>query len=110
MHEMHARERRAEQPEPLAYDILESCRRDGIGRSTKYKVINPDPNKRQGLPLLKSFKVGKRRLILASDHRAWLETLAAQSGDAGMKRAAGTGEADGRKSSDRGHSGSRPRT
>jgi hypothetical protein len=61
--------------EPFAYDIAESCRRDGIGRSTKYLAINPDPTKRSGLPYLPSFTIGRRRLILAADHQAWLEKL-----------------------------------
>jgi hypothetical protein len=63
------------QAEPLAYGIIESCRRDGTGRSTKYKAINPDPQKRDGLPFLPSFNVGRRRLILAADHQEWLEKL-----------------------------------
>ena len=52
---IHAEECRVEQLEPLAYDIPTSGHRDGIGRSTKYKAINPDPDKREGLPFLKSF-------------------------------------------------------
>jgi hypothetical protein len=63
------------QAEPLAYGIIESCRLDGTGRSTKYKAINPDPQKRDGLPFLPSFNVGRRRLILAVDHQEWLEKL-----------------------------------
>lgn len=69
----------APRAEPLAYDIPESCYRDGIGRSTKYKAINPDPDKRDGLPFLPSFTVGRRRLLLAADHREWLEKLRAAS-------------------------------
>jgi hypothetical protein len=80
--EVRAEERRAEQFELLAYDIATSCRLDGLCRSTKYKAINPDPDKREGLPFLKTFKAGKRRLMLPADHRAWLEELAAQSGGA----------------------------
>ena len=65
--------------ERLAYDILESCRRDGICRSSKYQAISPDSKKRGGLPFLPSFTVGRRRLIMADDHRQWLETLRAAS-------------------------------
>jgi hypothetical protein len=78
--EMRAEERRAERLEPLAYDIAMSCRLDGLCRSTKYKAINPDPEKREGLPFLKTFKAGTRRLMLSVDHRAWLAELASQSG------------------------------
>jgi hypothetical protein len=67
------------QAEPLAYDIPESCRLDHTGRSTKYKAISPDPAKRAGLPFLPSFTIGRRRLILAADHREWLDKLRAAS-------------------------------
>ena len=71
--------------EPLAYDVPESCRRDGTGRSTKYKALNPNPAKRGGLPLLPSFTAGRRRLILAADHREWLQKLKTDS----LERASG---------------------
>jgi hypothetical protein len=65
----------ATQIEPLSYDIAESCRVDDICRSLKYRAIDPDPAKRGGLPYLPTFKVGRRRLMMAADHRAWLEAL-----------------------------------
>jgi hypothetical protein len=69
----------APRPEPLAYDVLESCRLDGTGRSTKYKAINPDPRVRGEIPFLPSFTCGRRRLILAADHLEWLKQLRAAS-------------------------------
>jgi hypothetical protein len=70
---------------PLAYSIDKSCEIDGLCRSSKYNAINPDPAKRRGLPYLPSFTVGKRRLILAADHKAWLETLKAASTNAAYR-------------------------
>jgi hypothetical protein len=81
---------RHDEPAPptaaIAYGILESCRRDGTGRSTKYKAINPDPRKRDGLPFLPSFTIGRRRLILAVDHQKWLEQLRKSSLEAALAR------------------------
>lgn len=62
----------------LSYDVVESCLRDGICRTLKYRAVNPDATKRGGLPFFPSFTVGRRRLILATDHRAWLEELKAR--------------------------------
>jgi hypothetical protein len=76
-------------PEELAYDIATSCLKDKLCRSTKYRAISPDPEKRDGLPFLPSFTVGRRRLILESDHRAWLEQLRAASLSANSTNAAG---------------------
>jgi hypothetical protein len=60
----------------------EAAQRSNLGRSTIYKAINPDPAKRDGLPFLRSFKVGRRRLILTATRRAWLAELeAAQNPD-----------------------------
>jgi hypothetical protein len=66
-------------PEPLAYDIAMSCQLDQICRTKKYQAINPDPSKRRGLPFLRTFKVGSKRLMTASDHREWLAELQAAS-------------------------------
>ena len=79
---------RQDEPAPpaIAYSILESCRRDGTGRSTKYKAINPDPRKRDGLPFLPSFTIGRRRLILAVDHQKWLDQLREGSLEAALAR------------------------
>jgi hypothetical protein len=48
-------------------------------RSTKYLAINPDPKKRAGLPFLTTFTAGRRRLMMAADHKAWLEKLKAST-------------------------------
>jgi hypothetical protein len=67
------------QVQPLAYDIMGHCRATSTGRSTAYKAMNPNPDKRHGLPFLASFTVGKRRLILVEDSREWLAELRAAS-------------------------------
>jgi hypothetical protein len=63
------------QVELLAYDIVGHCRATSTGRSTAYKAMNFDAEKRGGLPFLPSFTVGKRRLILVEDSREWLAKL-----------------------------------
>ena len=65
--------------ERLAYDIQDHCRATHTGRSTTYKALNPDPAKRDGLPYLPSFHVGRRRLILVEDSLKWLAKLKAAS-------------------------------
>jgi hypothetical protein len=67
------------QIEPLAYDVTGHCRATSTGRSTTYKAMSHDGQKRGGLPFLPSFTVGKRRLILAGDSREWLAKLKAAS-------------------------------
>jgi hypothetical protein len=78
----------APRPEPLAYDIVESCRLDTISRATKYKAMHEDPAKRGGLPHLPSFTVGRKRLLWAADHREWLQKLRAASLRVGADTAA----------------------
>ena len=56
------------QPETLAVDIPEACRLTGIGRSKIYDLL--------GKGEIVSVKIGKRRLILVADLRAWLQRLA----------------------------------
>jgi hypothetical protein len=70
------------QAEPLSYSIDRSCEIDGICRSMKYRALNPDPEHRRGLPFLRTFMVGRKRLLMADDHRAWLEELRVASGEA----------------------------
>jgi hypothetical protein len=55
----------------------EAAHRSNLGRSTIFKAISRDPAKRDGLPFLPSFKVGRRRLILTATRRAWLAELEA---------------------------------
>lgn len=50
--------------EPLAVSVTTATRLSGIGRSALYEAI--------GSGDLASCKVGKRRLILIEDLRAWL--------------------------------------
>ena len=76
---MHARKPNPPQTGPLAYSLKESCAKDGLGISSKYKAIQTDPAKRGGWPFLPTVKAGRRRLVLASDHQAWLEKLRATS-------------------------------
>jgi hypothetical protein len=49
--------------EVLAYSILDTCAALNLGRSSVFKMLNPDPVKREGLPYLRSYKVGKARRI-----------------------------------------------
>jgi hypothetical protein len=60
-----------------AHSVEETAHHSGVGRSTIYKAINPDPAKRDGLPFLASFTVGRRRLIRTSTRQAWLAALEA---------------------------------
>ena len=66
--------------EPLSYSIDRSCEIDGICRSMKYRALNPDPEHRRGLPFLRTFMVGRKRLLMADDHRAWLESFVLRAG------------------------------
>lgn len=59
--------------EPLAVSIQGACAAIGVKRSTLYALI--------GSKQLPSIKVGKRRLILVSAIRAYLERLEASSED-----------------------------
>ena len=54
--------------ETLSVDIPEACRLTGLGRSKIYDLL--------GNGEIVSVKVGKRRLILTADLRAWLQRLA----------------------------------
>jgi excisionase family DNA binding protein len=56
------------QLETLSVDIPEACRLTGLGRSKIYDLL--------GSGEIISVKVGKRRLILVADLRAWLQRLA----------------------------------
>jgi hypothetical protein len=67
------------QVEVLAHDVPSHCQITNTGRSTAYKAMNSDAGKRDGLPFLPSFTVGKRRLILVEDSREWLAKLRAAS-------------------------------
>jgi hypothetical protein len=60
----------AESPEQAAH----AC---GVGRSTIYLAMSPDPAKRKGLPFLPSFKIGQLRRIRAETRRQWLKDLEA---------------------------------
>jgi hypothetical protein len=63
-------------PAPVdAESVEETARATGLGRTTIYKAINPDPAKRDGLPFLPSVKVRNRRLIRTEVRRAWLQKL-----------------------------------
>jgi hypothetical protein len=65
--------------EPLAVDIPTACRMTGVGRSMVYMALNPNSSKRDGLPFLPSFKVGKLRRITMPNLKAWVAELAAQA-------------------------------
>jgi excisionase family DNA binding protein len=54
--------------EPLSVDIPGACQLTGLGRSKLYELL--------GKGQISSVKVGKRRLILVADLRAWLQRLA----------------------------------
>jgi hypothetical protein len=58
-----------------AESVDEAAHNSNLGRSILYRALNPDPDKRDGLPFLPSLKVGKRRLILRETRRAWLRQL-----------------------------------
>ena len=61
------------QIEPLSVDIPGACQLTGLGRSKLYDLL--------GRGEIASVKVGKRRLILVAELRAWLQRLAnAQQG------------------------------
>jgi hypothetical protein len=49
--------------EVLAYSVPDTCVALKLGRSSVFKMLNPDPVKREGLPYLRSYKVGKVRRI-----------------------------------------------
>jgi excisionase family DNA binding protein len=58
-----------------ALSVDDAARRVGLGRTFIYQALSPDQSKRNGLPHLKSLKVGKRRLIRAQTLREWLAEL-----------------------------------
>jgi hypothetical protein len=58
-----------------AESVDQTAKATGLGRTTIYKALNPDPAKREGLPFLPSMKVRKRRLIRTETRRAWLKQL-----------------------------------
>jgi hypothetical protein len=61
--------------EPDAESVEATARAVGVCRTKVYEALNPDPEKRNGLPLLPSFKVGRRRLIRREARQAWLKQL-----------------------------------
>lgn len=61
--------------EPDAASPEETARALRCGRSLIYKAINPDPARRDGLPFLPSFKIGRCRRIRTETRRAWLKQL-----------------------------------
>ncbi len=56
---------------PLAVSVPEATGISGVGKTTLYMAISAGE--------LKSFTVGRRRLILVDDLRAWLENQAIRS-------------------------------
>lgn len=61
----------------------------GICRSFAYRAVNPDPDKRGNIPLLKSLKIGRSRRVRPETLRAWLaeleaSTMAAEAGGDGQ--------------------------
>jgi hypothetical protein len=70
--------------EPDAESVEATARAVGLCRTVLYQALNLDPTKRNGLPLLPSLKVGKRRLIRREARQAWLKQLEElQSANAG---------------------------
>lgn len=63
-----------------AYSVPAAQKFAGIGRNGLYLAMNPDPEKRGGLPFLPSFRVGGRRLIRGRALVAWLDELEARTG------------------------------
>jgi excisionase family DNA binding protein len=54
--------------EPLSVDIPGACQLTGLGRSKLYELLAKGE--------IASVKIGKRRLILVAELRAWLQRLA----------------------------------
>jgi hypothetical protein len=61
--------------EPDAESVEATARAIGLCRTVLYQALNPNAAKRNGLPLLPSFKVGRRRLIRREARQAWLKQL-----------------------------------
>jgi len=57
------------QPDPVAFSIIDAARAAGVGRSTIYENINSGA--------LKARKAGRRTLILRADLQAWLDSFPA---------------------------------
>jgi predicted DNA-binding transcriptional regulator AlpA len=55
--------------DPLALSLADAARVASMGYSTLYKVLATGKGPR-------TFTIGARRLVLVSDLKAWLETLA----------------------------------
>ena len=66
-------------PEADATSVEVTAHLCGVGRSTIYEAINPDPAKRKGLPFLRSFKVKTARRISRDARLEWLAALEART-------------------------------
>lgn len=64
--------KRIETPAAEAMSVEEAARRAGVGRTTIYAAIMNGE--------LPSLKVGRRRLVRAEAHRAWLHGLERRPG------------------------------
>lgn len=58
-----------------AVSVDDAARVAGVGRTSLYKAMNPDPDRRERFPYLSSIKVGRARRIRLSTLRAWLAAL-----------------------------------
>ncbi len=64
-----------EQTSPAAFTVAQSCARSGLSRSTLYAAMSTGA--------LRSFKVGKRRMIRCEALADWLTDLERQQTEAG---------------------------
>ncbi len=62
-----------------ALSVEDAARVAGIGRTVVYRALHRDPSYRDGLPLLRSVKIGKCRRIRVATLRKWLAELEAAS-------------------------------
>lgn len=63
--------------EPEAVSISTAVQISGVGRTRLYAAMSTDPGYRGGMPLLTTFKVGRRRLIRLAALKAWLAEIEA---------------------------------
>lgn len=62
-----------------AVSVDDAARVAGVGRTSLYKAMSSDPDRREGFPYLPSIKVGRARRIRLSTLRTWLAALEAAS-------------------------------